>query len=844
MNIIKILGTVFLMLTIVNLSYGSIAFDALSGPASITSTTLTFAHTTTGSDRILFVQGHDRVGATSQVTGVTYDGVPMIKGAQVQNTGDRWITMWWVIAPATGTNDIVVTASVSQPLAFSGISYTGVDQNNPIDGNDSSIVVSTDIISTDITTTTDNDWALMFGKDNAGSRTYTSSTGDTFRFNTQGSGQVLLDTGAAITPAGLNTMTIDAGASAGAIAAISMAFREVQPNSPTIVTNITAFYDSTSLNVSLNTSALTDMSFILNGGGLTSIGNNTNFETVILTGVEGVNNFSFLSDNGVGAIVWTNGTFIIDLTNPSLINNIPSELNSPDRTLNLNTSIIRQDNVSGIAGCFISVNNSQTANCTATSFQFNLAGNFTYNITVTDNVGNVNQSLNNLIYVNPNLTLRFNNTFTSTFISGYQLQFDTFNLDVTGTNATITLFDLPLGFNNFTFVKFGFNQSVFDITTNLSIEIDDIFQVNAVTLIMTMFNASNPSEQLTFNTTIFNSTFSVFFTNQTNFEQDFDSLPSGFITILVDSPDFAQARFFQTLTPFTAINITGFLIPEGISSPVTFTTREFGTDQLLSEVIIEAQQLVNGTFTTVSQAITDESGQTFMNLDVSEEYKFIFTKDSFVTGTSFAIPQVTSYLISLKQVTTAFSFINGVSYQLLPINSVIITNNNITFSAFVSSSGLTFTNFSVITNNGTILFNATSTNPTGTTFTFTVEILNITNVTTLTSVLFYNKDGLVDSVSQTYTLQNLINGSFIAIANEYNDDDSEDAKLFRWFIMVIGIAASLMAGRVIGVNTTGAALLIIPVVYFFNFIGWMPLNYAFAISLAAGTLFIGGRLFR
>ena len=612
---------------------------------------------------------------------------------------------------------------------------------------------------------------------------------------------------------------------------------------PAINSNITTYYNSLSLNVSLNTSSPSNYSYILNGGGLISIENDTTSTSVILTGIEGLNNVSWFSEN-VNGTAWTNETFTIDVTNPVLINNIPSELNVPDRTINLNSSIIRNDSLSGIASCVVDFNNTQSTNCTNTSFQFLTAGNFTYNITVLDNAGNIN-STSSLILVNPNQTLRFNNTFTGSFISGYELQFDSgYNFTATGTNASIPLFDLPLGVNDFTFVKFGFNQTNFSITTNLTSQIDQIFQVNAITLVMTMFNASNPSEQLIFNATIGNSTDSVFFINQLNFEQDFNSLPSGDITILVDSPDFKQAKFFQTITPFTAINITGLLIPDSIGETVTFEVRQFGSDILIAGVLIEAQQLVNGSFMTVSQATTDESGSTFMSLDPDEEYKFILTREGFVTGTTFAIPGTTSYTIRLRTITTQFGFIDGISYRLLPTNSLLNTNENHTFEGFLSGTGLTIMNYTLVTDNGTVLFNQNSTNPTGTTFTTTLEILNTTSIATILATLTYVKDGQQNSITELYTLQNVTNSSIINIAKNFNTDDSEDAQLGRWLLMVLSIAGAILAGRIIGVNTTGAGLLIIPVVYFWNSLGWMPLNYAFAIAFAAGVFFVGGRIIR
>lgn len=190
----------------------AIAYDTNTAPARTIGTSHTFSHTCSGSDRLLVVMGQDTSGGTSTVTGVTYNGVAMTKIAGAQVPSDRQITMWYLVAPATGTNDVVVTSSTSQNLRFHSISYTGVDQTTPTDGSNTNTSSGTSI-STTITTTVDNCWMVMFAKDNSGGKTYTTSTGDTIRENTDAAGHVSADTGGAITPAGSNTMTLDAGVS-------------------------------------------------------------------------------------------------------------------------------------------------------------------------------------------------------------------------------------------------------------------------------------------------------------------------------------------------------------------------------------------------------------------------------------------------------------------------------------------------------------------------------------------------------------------------------------------------------------------------------------------------------
>lgn len=215
----------------------AIAFDAGTYSAAATSTSLTFSHTCTGSSRILFVMGHDKQTSATVVTGVTYGGAAMtqvntLAGSATQN--DRAITLWYLVNPASGANNVVVSASESVSLRFHAVSYTGARQISQPDGSDTSTGNGVATISTDITTTADNCWMLMFGKDDV--HTYTSTTGDTMRLASDAAGHFIADTGAAITPAGANTMTIQPNTGSIVVGALAVSFSPVQ--SATIVDTV------------------------------------------------------------------------------------------------------------------------------------------------------------------------------------------------------------------------------------------------------------------------------------------------------------------------------------------------------------------------------------------------------------------------------------------------------------------------------------------------------------------------------------------------------------------------------------------------------------------------------
>lgn len=91
--------------------------------------TTTFAHTCSGSDRALTV---DVVmnGTGYTVASITYAGVNLAQVGSISSTGGLVVMeRWGLHAPATGSNDVIVTLS-GNSLAWdaSAMSYTGANQ--------------------------------------------------------------------------------------------------------------------------------------------------------------------------------------------------------------------------------------------------------------------------------------------------------------------------------------------------------------------------------------------------------------------------------------------------------------------------------------------------------------------------------------------------------------------------------------------------------------------------------------------------------------------------------------------------------------------------------------------
>jgi uncharacterized repeat protein (TIGR01451 family) len=94
-------------------------------------TSLTFAHTVgSGPNRILIVAislNHPNVTAT----GITYAGKALTNiGAEVgsQNRTE----MWYLVAPPSGTADVIINMSAAKRVVGTAISFTGVNQTTPL----------------------------------------------------------------------------------------------------------------------------------------------------------------------------------------------------------------------------------------------------------------------------------------------------------------------------------------------------------------------------------------------------------------------------------------------------------------------------------------------------------------------------------------------------------------------------------------------------------------------------------------------------------------------------------------------------------------------------------------
>lgn len=114
-------------------------------------------------NRILFVANYGSEMLNDAITGITYAGIPMTKISSLNSNppaNGRWFSYWYLLNPAIGTNNIVITNSSFDRIRAVAASYFGVKQQTPEAINIQNYFGHT--FSIPIDTLTSNAWVLGY----------------------------------------------------------------------------------------------------------------------------------------------------------------------------------------------------------------------------------------------------------------------------------------------------------------------------------------------------------------------------------------------------------------------------------------------------------------------------------------------------------------------------------------------------------------------------------------------------------------------------------------------------------------------------------------------------------
>jgi hypothetical protein len=123
------------------------------------------------------------------------------------NNGTAYL--YYLVAPASGTHNVVMTLSAAEFLGVTAVSYAGVNQAIPIDVRGTATAFdSSGTYSQSVTTQTSNDWVLMMSAfDGGGSGS--PGSGSTLRGTIlDDAGRLLVDSNGPINPPGSTSLNI------------------------------------------------------------------------------------------------------------------------------------------------------------------------------------------------------------------------------------------------------------------------------------------------------------------------------------------------------------------------------------------------------------------------------------------------------------------------------------------------------------------------------------------------------------------------------------------------------------------------------------------------------------
>lgn len=154
----------------------AVAFNAVTTSSSAGATSLTFSHTTAGSDRAL---GVSVIQNDSTSPTVTYNGVSMSQEVVASIGSSLRARLFELENPANGANNVVVSVGVEVQIVAGAISVTGADQVDCVSNNASATGFSNSP-SVAITSATDE---LVMASVMSIAVTWTAGSGETERWD-------------------------------------------------------------------------------------------------------------------------------------------------------------------------------------------------------------------------------------------------------------------------------------------------------------------------------------------------------------------------------------------------------------------------------------------------------------------------------------------------------------------------------------------------------------------------------------------------------------------------------------------------------------------------------------
>lgn len=391
------------------------------------------------------------------------------------------------------------------------------------------------------------------------------------------------------------------------------------------------------LNVSF--SRITNSTYILNGGSETVLGTNENQSTALIVGQELLNNITVFT-NTSGVLTNSSITFTIDTNEPQLNVNLPSEFNFYD--IDFANYANYSDNGAGISNGTIKIYNlinatkvlEDSINLSQLNYTFLTSQNKVIDFFVQDNAGNVAESLNNSIFVNPFVYFQMQ-LINATSLTGF-----TFGgrSDVDGTVTYKTFNDgLILGNNSLEFQKEGYQTMNFNFILTNNQTLNQTFVATPSQLTINIFDreTGSPLSQLV----------DLQLTGASGLEVNTSNgsitlpgtlLVAGQYNLLATSNGYFSDQRIFTFTNQDALTLNIYMLNE--TSPNAgqiIIIVENEKQELTSNVVVTMleQDAATNSFFEVTDVTTNINGQSFFGIELGTK-KYIWRALDPVTGVS------------------------------------------------------------------------------------------------------------------------------------------------------------------------------------------------------------------
>lgn len=198
----------------------AISFDVATGSTTNPGTSLTYAHTCTGSNLCLIVSILTQTNSGTDISSVKYNGVLATKLKQLWDGVSTMETLYGMVNPSTGSNNVVISTVANQAIFASSASYKGVLQAGLPDSSNSGTTGASPLT---VSTTTVADECWLIGGASGENSNVAAGTGTTLRDGRGTNQEVILDSNGLKTPPGSFSLQITYGGNNEAMCVVSIA---------------------------------------------------------------------------------------------------------------------------------------------------------------------------------------------------------------------------------------------------------------------------------------------------------------------------------------------------------------------------------------------------------------------------------------------------------------------------------------------------------------------------------------------------------------------------------------------------------------------------------------------